>query len=264
MSASSYETLILDVDEGVATVTLNRPEVLNALNLQLKADLAAAIEESTNRSDVKCLLLTGAGRAFCAGGDITEMDPDRAPPESRRRARKLLLEVFLPLASLEKPVLAAVNGHAYGAGCSLAIACDIVFAGRSAQFSFGFTRMGLIPDGGALFFLPRLVGVGRAKELILTARSFGADEAHALGLVHRVVDDDHLAAAALEQARLLANGPSVALGLAKRLLDHAFTSTIEQVAELEAFGQALSMSTDDHREAVSAFLERREAHFSGR
>jgi len=263
MVATLYETITLDVTDGVGIVTLNRQEALNALNLQLKAELSAALSEVASRPEVRCVLLTGAGRAFCAGGDITEMDPDRRPVENRRRMLSLLWDVCMPLARSEKPVVAAVNGHAHGAGCSLVMACDIVIAARSAEFSLAFARLGLIPDSGALYFLPRLVGVSRAKELVLTARRFSADEACQIGMVHRVVDDDVLMATALEQARALAAGPSVALGLAKRLLDQAPTLSLDDMMELESYGQALAMSTDDHREGVHAFLEKRPPRFGG-
>ena len=165
--------MTLDVQDGVGLITLNRPEAMNALSLALKAELAQALREIADSREIRCLVITGTGRAFCAGGDITEMDAGRAPEETRRRFLKLLREIYIPLARLEMPVIAAVNGHAHGSGCSLAMACDIVFAARSAQFSLAFLRVGLIPDSGALFFLPRLVGVRRAKELVFSARRFG-------------------------------------------------------------------------------------------
>jgi 2-(1,2-epoxy-1,2-dihydrophenyl)acetyl-CoA isomerase len=216
-----------------------------------------------DNAEVRAVLVTGAGRAFCSGGDIAQMDPDRPPRESRRRMLKLLHEVFIPLAQLEKPVVAAVNGHAHGAGLSLAMACDLVFAARSAQFSLAFARLGLIPDCGALYFLPRLVGPARAKELVFSARRFGAEEAAELGLVHRVVDDAELLPTALEQARALAHGPTVALSMAKRLLDQSSMLSIDDMAELEAYGQSVAVATVDHREGVAAFHEKRQAEFSG-
>lgn len=261
--ATEYEAMTLVIDDGVAIITLRRPESLNALNLQLKAELAAAIREVASRSEVRSVLLTGDGRAFCSGGDITQMDAERTPAQSRRRQLKVLNEVYIPLSRLEKPVVAAVNGHAHGAGCSLAMACDIVLASRSAQFSFAFTRLGLVPDSGALYFLPRLVGVSRAKELVFSARRFGAEEAQQLGLVLRVYDDEELVPAAIEQARALAAGPSVALGIAKRLLDQSLQLTLDDMAELEAYGLAVAVSASDHAEGVAAFRERRAAVFTG-
>jgi 2-(1,2-epoxy-1,2-dihydrophenyl)acetyl-CoA isomerase len=253
---SGYQAITLDVEDGVGLLTLSRPEALNALNLRLKGELRDALRAVTASTDVHCLVITGAGRAFCAGGDITEMDPERTPAESRRRMLTLLREVYIPLARLEKPVIAAVNGHAHGAGCSLMMACDIVYAARTAQFSLAFIRMGLIPDSGALFFLPRLVGLRRAKELVFTARRFGADEARELGLVDNVCDDDRLLAVAMEQARALANGPAVQLGMAKRLLDQAPLTSLEDMCELEAYAQAVAVSTERHSEAVRDFVAR--------
>jgi 2-(1,2-epoxy-1,2-dihydrophenyl)acetyl-CoA isomerase len=261
--ATGYEALTLDIEDGVGIITLRRPDALNALNLQLKAELAAAIKEVAERPEIRSVLLTGEGRAFCAGGDITQMDPERVPRESRRRQLKVLDEVYIPLARLEKPVIAAVNGHAYGAGCSLAMACDIVFAARSAQFSLAFSRIGLIPDSGALYFLPRLVGVSRAKELVFSARRFGAEEAQQLGLVLRVCDDEELIPSATEQARALAAGPSVALGMSKRLLDQSLQLSLDDMAELESYGQAVAVSSMDHAEGVAAFREKRSARFAG-
>jgi 2-(1,2-epoxy-1,2-dihydrophenyl)acetyl-CoA isomerase len=263
MAATSYEAMRLEVQDGVGVITLDRPDALNALDLQLKAELGDALREVRDSDEVRAVLVTGAGRAFCSGGDITQMDPDRPARESRRRMVKLLHEVFIPLAQLEKPVVAAVNGHAHGAGCSLAMACDLVFAARSAQFSLAFARLGLIPDCGALYFLPRLVGVARAKELVFSARRFGAEEAFDIGLVHRVVDDEKLVAAAMDQAAALARGPSVALGMAKRLLDQSPMLSIDDMAELEAYGQAVAIGTGDHREGVAAFFAKRPAAFSG-
>jgi 2-(1,2-epoxy-1,2-dihydrophenyl)acetyl-CoA isomerase len=264
MSMDTKETLQLDVAEGVATLTLNRPDAMNALNLALKMELAQVIAELRERDDVRAVLLTGAGRAFCAGGDIKEMDPQRTAPAQRTRMLKILTTILIPLTRLEKPVVAAVNGHAHGAGVSLALASDVVFAAESAVFSLAFARLGLIPDTGALYLLPRRVGIARAKELVFTARRFGAAEAHELGLVDTVLPDDELIAGATKLARELAAGPTIALGLAKRLLDQSFLLSPEDMAELESFGQAIATSTADHAEGVAAFKERREARFSGR
>jgi len=248
--------MTLDVQDGVGLITLNRPEAMNALSLALKAELAQALREIADSREIRCLVITGTGRAFCAGGDITEMDAGRAPEETRRRFLKLLREIYIPLARLEMPVIAAVNGHAHGSGCSLAMACDIVFAARSAQFSLAFLRVGLIPDSGALFFLPRLVGVRRAKELVFSARRFGAEEALEYGLVQQVVDDDALLDVAREQARLWARGPAVQLGMAKRLLDQAPLVALDDMAEFEAYAQSVAASTDFHADAVATFLAR--------
>src|SRR5690349_1158037 len=184
--AEEFEELDVELDDGVLVLTLNRPDSLNALNLKLKAELADAIVEAGADSAVRVVLITGAGRAFCSGGDISEMDGQRKPLESRRRMRTLLTSIYLPLTKLEKPVIAAVNGHAFGAGFSLAIAADITLVADTAKLCFAFSKVGLVPDSGALFHLPRLVGLNRAKELVFTAKVLTAAEAAELGLVNRV------------------------------------------------------------------------------
>jgi 2-(1,2-epoxy-1,2-dihydrophenyl)acetyl-CoA isomerase len=242
---------------------MNRPDALNALNMQLKEELADVWRVLVESSEVRAVLLTGAGRAFSTGGDIKQMDPDRGPDVTRKRMAKLLRDTVIPLARLEKPVVAAVNGHAHGLGLSLALACDIVYAADSAVLSMAFTRVGLAPDGGASYFLPRLVGLARAKELMFTGRRLTAGEALELGLVGRVLPDEELMPAALDLASTLAEGATVALGAAKRLLNESAMHSIEEMAELEAYGQAIAMSSDDHREGIAAFSERRKPEFKG-
>jgi 2-(1,2-epoxy-1,2-dihydrophenyl)acetyl-CoA isomerase len=225
------ETVGLTVDDhGVAIVTLDRPDALNALNDQMKAELADVWRELANRRDARCVLLTGAGRAFSTGGDIKQMDPERGLETTRLRMTKLLREVVIPLYRLDKPVIAAVNGHAHGLGLALALACDIAYASEGSNMSMAFVRVGLAPDGGASFLLPRLVGLNRAKELMFTGRRLTATEALDLGLINRVLPDDQLMAAAMELAVELAQGPTIALGAAKRSLNAAPLASIEEIA----------------------------------
>lgn len=256
--------MLLEIDEGVATITLNRPEAMNALNLQLKGELATTIADLAVRSDVRSVLITGAGKAFCSGGDIKEMDPDRTAVVSRQRLTKLLGEIFIPLSRMEKPVIAAVNGHAHGAGLSLALAADVIYAADSALFSLAFARLGLVPDSCALYFLPRRLAVDKAKELIFSARRFDANEAHELGLVTRVFPDGEMFDAARALAREYAKGPTIALGLAKRLIDQSTTLGMEDMAQLEIYAQGVAISTADHAEGIHAFEEKRAASFRGR
>ena len=258
------ETMTFEVTDGVGVITLDRPDAMNALNMQLKDELGRTLEEAAERPDVRAVLLTGSGRAFSAGGDIVQMDPNRGPTVTRARMRRLLHGTVFPLARLEKPVIAAVNGHCHGLGLSLALACDIVYAAESAVFSMAFTRVGLVPDGAAIYHLPRIVGLSRAKELVLTGRRFGADEARELGIAAHVTPDGELIAVALEAARTLAQGATLALGLSKRLLDQAPLLSLDDAAELEAYGQALMMATEDHAEGVAAFQGKRAAVFQGR
>ncbi len=263
-TATGYETVDLSVADGLATVTLNRPEALNALNMRLKEELAAVLRRLADDADVRAVLLTGAGRAFSTGGDIKQMDPDRGTETTRRRMAKLTREVVIPLARLDKPVVAAVNGHAHGLGLALALACDIIYAAESASLSMAFSRVGLAPDGCASYFLVRTLGLLRAKELMFTGRRLTGTEAAALGLVNQAVADDQLLETAAEMARGLAGGATIGLCAAKRALNEAALHTIEEQAELEAFGQAIAMTSEDHREGILAFSEKRPARFLGR
>lgn len=256
-------TMRFEVRERVGTITLARPEAMNALNRQLKDELGATLRAIAADREVGAVVLTGEGRAFSAGGDIVQMEPTRGPMATRAHMHHLLQTVVLPLARLEKPVVAAVNGHCHGLGMSLALACDIAYAARGAVFSMAFTRVGLVPDGAAIYFLPRIVGLNRAKELVLTARRFSAAEALELGVVSRVVDDEALMEEAFATARTLASGATLALGLSKRLLDQAPLLSLEEAAEREAQAQALMMATEDHAEGVAAFRERRTPAFRG-
>lgn len=258
-----HETVKVEVEDGLATVTLNRPEALNALNMQLKEELAAVLRFLADATEVRAVLLTGAGRAFSTGGDIKQMDPDRGTETTRRRMAKLTREVVIPLARLDKPVVAAVNGHAHGLGLGIALACDIVYAAESASLSMAFTRVGLAPDGCASYFLVRATGLMRAKELMFTGRRLTAAEAADLGLVNHVVADEELMGTATAAARGLADGATIAICAAKRALNEAALHTIEEQAELEAFGQAIAMTSEDHREGIGAFAEKRPALFTG-
>lgn len=261
---AGFELVEVEVGSGLATVTLNRPDALNALNVQLKDELAAVWRALGPDPEVRAVLLTGAGRAFSTGGDIKQMDPDRTPEATRLMIAKLGREVVIPLARLEKPVVAAVNGHAHGLGLALALACDVIYAAESAVLSAAFTRIGLSPDGCCSYLLTRTVGILTAKELMFTGRRVDGTEAKQLGLVTHVVPDEELQARAREAALGFAAAPTVALARTKRLLDEAAEHTLEQTAELEALAQAVARSADDHAEGVAAFAEKRPAQFSGR
>jgi 2-(1,2-epoxy-1,2-dihydrophenyl)acetyl-CoA isomerase len=262
--AFSYDTLEVGLADGVLRVALNRPDRLNALNLQIKGELAEVIRFAAAEPEVRCFLLTGNGRGFCAGGDITEMDADRAPAEARRRMRHLLHTLHLPLTRLEKPVVVAVNGLAYGAGISLALTGDLVLAADDAKLSFAFAKVGIIPDSGLMYHLPRLLGMSRAKELLFTGRPFSAQEACELGLVNRVVEASSLQDEAMTLARELAAGPTIAFGLTKTILGQAPTMTFEDMIELESYALSIVTTTADHAEGILAFKEKRSPNFQGR
>lgn len=260
-----FKTIRYEVDQGVATVTLDRPEVLNAFSIPMQCELAEAIQHLAEDSTVRAVVLTGAGRAFCAGGDIQEMDASAGsgPLADRNKIQRMLKTVLMPLVRLEKPVIAAVNGAAVGAGMNLALAADIVLAADSAKFSQIFVKVGLVPDTGGLYLLTRLIGLGRAKELCFTGHMISAQEACDMGLISRVVPHDRLLAEAHALATELANGASVAIGLTKSLLNHAPTSTLEEMADYEAYALAVALSTHDHREGILAFQEKRTPRFRG-
>lgn len=256
-----YEDITYEVRDNVARITLNRPKALNALNGAMKGDLADAIRRVGADPEVRALLLTGAGRGFCAGGDIKEMDPDSGPTATKRKLDHILSTVLVPLATLKKPTIAAVNGFAMGAGFNLALACDMILASDAAVFSQIFVRVGLVPDSGGLYFLTRVLGLNRAKELCFTGRDVAAAEAAQLGFVNRVVPAAELLDAAHEFAAELARGPAVAMSLTKTALNLSSSASLAEMMELEALAQAVAANTDEHREGLAAFAGRRKPDF---
>jgi 2-(1,2-epoxy-1,2-dihydrophenyl)acetyl-CoA isomerase len=256
------ELLQLEIADGVARLTLNRPAARNALNLEIKTALADVLKELPARSDVRALLLTGSGTAFSAGGDVKELDASRTAEAVLARHRWLLQSVYLPLTRLGAPTVAAVNGLAFGAGVSLMLSCDIAIASEDAIFSLAFSRMGLVPDCGALWLLPRAVGPRRARELIFTARRFGAAEALDMGLVEQVVPAAELFARASELAGSLARGPRQTFALTKRLLEQTSSASYAETLEVEAQALAVSMSSAEHAEALAAFAQKRNPVFT--
>ena len=261
-----YETLLFEASDGVATVTLNRPEVLNAFSTPMQRELAAVIARVADDDAVRAVVLTGAGRAFCAGGDIGEMEgaADPTPLASRNKLHRMLTSVLMPLVRLEKPVIAAINGAAVGAGMNLALAADITVAAENARFSQAFVKVGLVPDTGGLYLLTRLIGLNRAKELCFTGRMLNAPDALHMGLVNEVVPAAELMPRAQALARELASGATAAIGLTKSLLNMAPTATLEEMAEFEAYALAVVLATEDHREGIRAFREKRAPVFHGR
>jgi 2-(1,2-epoxy-1,2-dihydrophenyl)acetyl-CoA isomerase len=245
---------------AVQTITLNRPDVLNAFNRALHARLREALDEATD-PEVRAVVITGAGRGFSAGQDLTEFADT---PDIGAALRSTYHLNVLAIRALEKPVLAAVNGACAGAGLSLACACDIRIAADSASFVPGFIGIGLVPDSGGTYFVHRLLGAPRAFEWMTSNRRLTAAEAHAWGLVSEVVEADAFAARTAELARSLAALPTRAVGMTKRLFDSADTAALEEQLELEAELQVEATQTGDFSEGVAAFLEKRPASFSGR
>jgi len=248
-------------DGAVLTITLNRPDVLNAFTADMHRELVGAFKEA-REPEVRAVVVTGAGRGFCVGQDLNEFG--EAARDIAGRLRRHYHPTVLAVRELEKPVLAAVNGPAAGAGLSFACACDLRLAAESATFVPAFINIGLVPDMGGTFFVRRLVGTSRAFEWMTSGRRLSAAEALEWGLVSEVVADDRLAERADERAAELAALPTRGIGLTKRLFDHAETATLDEQLEFEAQLQAAATQTADFREGVSAFLEKRQPNFEGR
>jgi 2-(1,2-epoxy-1,2-dihydrophenyl)acetyl-CoA isomerase len=246
---------------AVLTITLNRPDVLNAFNGAMHIALNAALKEARD-DDVRAVVVTGAGRGFCVGQDLTEFRD--AAGDIGDRLRSTYHPNIVAIRALEKPVIAAVNGAAAGAGMSFACACDIRIAADAAVFVPAFVNIGLVPDSGGTFFVTRLLGYARAFEWLSSGRRLSAAEAHAWGLVSEVVEADALAARSAELAAFYAALPTRAIGMTKRLFDHAEHATLEEQLEHEAQLQAAAAQSDDFREGVGAFLEKRPPNFTGR
>ena len=260
------EQLLCRVEERVAVITLNRPDARNALSMDLKVALLRVVEEMSAASDVGCLLITGAGRAFCAGGDTKVMAEGGRPPSMEDRQRQLRWEHRLPLTlhRLAKPTLAALPGAAAGAGFSLALSCDLRIAAESAFLLTSFAKLGLSGDYGGSWFATQLVGPAKAREIYFGAERVSAAECLKIGLVNRVVPDDELPAAAFDWARELAAGPPIAFRYMKENLNRALHADLETCLDYEADRMVRGAMTDDYREAVSAFVEKRPPIFEGR
>jgi 2-(1,2-epoxy-1,2-dihydrophenyl)acetyl-CoA isomerase len=248
-------------DGGVLTITLNRPDVLNAFTAEMHRQLVGAFKEA-RAEDVRAVVITGAGRGFCVGQDLNEFG--EAARDIAGRLRGNYHPTIRAVRELEKPVIAAVNGPAAGAGLSFACACDLRVAAEGASFVPAFINIGLVPDMGGTFFVTRLLGSARAFEWMTSGRRLSAQEALEWGLVSEVVPDDGLAARAAEWAAQLAALPTRGIGLSKRLFDSADRATLEEQLEREAQLQAVATQTDDFREGVDAFLQKREPRFEGR
>jgi 2-(1,2-epoxy-1,2-dihydrophenyl)acetyl-CoA isomerase len=262
----SYETISLEVERGLATLTLDRAEAANSLNDVMAAELRQAAVALAHDPRVRAVLITAVGRVFCGGGDLsTFSSQDGASLPGFVDHLTIDLHAALSrLAKMDAPVVAAVSGSAGGAGMSLVAACDLVVAGRSAKFTMGYTKAGLVPDGTSSFYLSRVVGLRRAMDLVLTNRVLTAGEAEDWGLVNRVVDDDAVSSEARALAEQLAAGPTRAFGLAKRVLYEGANSSLEQAMERESGAIAMAAATADAQEGMAAFLGKRPPSFQGR
>ncbi len=261
-----YDTILLDIADGVATLTLNRPDRLNSFTTEMHGEIRAALRHiTTPDSGVRCLLITGAGRGFCAGADLSsqQISPADAPPDLGQALERDYNPLIKALRALPFPVVAAVNGPAAGAGMSLAMACDVIIAARSASFLQAFCNIGLVPDAGSTYFLPRYVGRARAAGMALLGEKLPAETAAAWGLIWKCVEDAALAAEAQAIARKLASGPTRGLGLIRRALQESADNDLAQQLDLERDLQREAGRTADFAEGVQAFLAKRPARFRG-
>jgi 2-(1,2-epoxy-1,2-dihydrophenyl)acetyl-CoA isomerase len=259
-----YQTLIVERGGAIATITLNRPDARNAIDLTMRQDLLWPLDGGETNEAARVLVLTGAGGHFCAGGDVKSMRARRSTAVEGRARVELLNRMVVRLVNFPRPTVAMVDGYAVGAGTNLALCCDLVVASDRARFGELFNKIGLVPDGGGTWLLSRLVGLARAKELIFTGEVFDAAEAARIGLVNRVVPAGELERATRDLAARIAAGPPGVLRLAKHMVNRAATSDLASALDLEAYSQGLAVASDDHQEGLAAFFEKRPPKFTGR
>ncbi len=260
---TDYETIQFAVEQGVATLTLNRPARRNALDLVMRKEIPDALARVQSDPDTRVLILTGAGGHFCAGGDIASMNAATADASAGRERMRANIGWVEDLVMLDRPVIAAVDGHAAGAGCNMALAADIVLASPQARFTQSFLRVGLIPDFAGLYLLPRIVGLQRAKELMFSARAVSAQEAMDLGMVHSIHPAEKLLAVAQAMARGFIHASPTALGMSKQLLNRSFNLDLRTVLEMEAAAQGICFTGQWHREAAARFLAKEPPLYEG-
>lgn len=258
-----YATLLVERRDAITTVTLNRPEARNALDLVMRRELTAALDEIEADPEARVVVLTGAGGHFCAGGDVKTMQAKRHTAAEGRARVELLNRMVLRLVDFPRPTIAMVDGYAVGAGCNLALCCDLIVASERAKFGEVFAKIGLVPDGGGTWLLSRVVGLARAKELIFGAEIIDASEAHRIGLINRVVATSELQAVTRGLAERIAAGPPAVHRMAKQLVNRAATSDLASALDREAFAQALALTAEDHQEGLRAFFDKRQPRFTG-
>lgn len=262
----SFEHILFTIEQGVATLTLNRPEQLNSFNAQMHKEVREALKQVRQNPEVRCLLITGSGRGFCAGQDLGDRNvaPGAAAPDLGESIEKNYNPLIRALRDLPMPVICAVNGVAAGAGANIALACDITLAARSASFIQAFCKIGLVPDSGGTWTLPRAVGMARAKALALLGDRLSAEQAEQWGMIWRCIDDAALQDEALKLARQLATQPTYGLALIKRALNASASNSFDEQLDLERDLQRLAGRSEDYREGVAAFMAKRTPEFKGR
>lgn len=261
----NWEYVLLDKKDNIGTVTLNRPEKYNAFAGRMRQEILQAVEEACSDSGVRVIVITGAGKAFCAGGDVDEFVSGKTQALSTiaSNERHTMCKVVLAINSVEKPVIAAVNGVAAGGGCNLALSCDIRIASEKARFGQVFTRRGAHPDWGGIYFLPRLVGYAKAAELIFSGEIVDAQEALRIGMVNRVVPHNDLMAVTYELAGRMAKNAPLPISFAKRGLQNFYKMDLAQALDYEAYVLGVTLQSEDFMEGFRAFLEKREPVFKG-
>ncbi|HZQ06409.1 MAG TPA: enoyl-CoA hydratase [Anaerolineae bacterium] len=262
-----YNKLLFSIESGVATITLNRPDRSNALEDEMTRELLDALKQIERDAEIRCIVLTGAGKNFCAGQDLGAFVERSRSPEGLSVQDHLhngYNKVITKIRSIEKPFIAAINGAVAGAGLGIACACDLRYASENAKFRMAFIGIGLAPDSGTSFLLPRIVGWGRALDMAMTNELVDAREAYAWGLANRIYSPDELMPATMTMAKQLASAPTRGIGLTKRAFNRALLTDLQGALEYEAQVQDIAIATEDHTEGINAFLEKRAANYKGR
>jgi 2-(1,2-epoxy-1,2-dihydrophenyl)acetyl-CoA isomerase len=259
-----YNTVLFSIENGICRITLNRPDVFNSFNEELSAEFIDALKKATKDETVRTVIISGAGKAFCSGQDLKDIKGEVGNRSLGDSVLRRYNPMILAIREMPKPVICRLNGVAAGAGASLALACDIIIASENASLIEVFSNVGLVPDSGSSFFLPHLVGYNKAFELITLASKVSAQEAKALGIVYKVVSAEELDNAVNELAQRYATGPTKSYAITKRMLNKAYCATLHEMLQQEYYGQEIAGRSEDYKEGVTAFIEKRKPNFRGK